>query len=137
MRKMEEFLQTNGIDSISFVHNSCAQIGNTAVCGTRGWFADDSDRKILLREIGRLRTSLECARKAGLEPVVFLHYPPLYADFKCDEIIDLLTEYGVKKCYYGHIHGYSVGRAKIGEFFGIRFRLVSCDSTCFTPILVV
>ena len=60
------------------------------------------NEKVLLREIGRLETSL---RQAGdREILCFLHYPPLYQGYCCPEILRLLREYKVKQCYYGHLH---------------------------------
>ena len=75
-RKMEMYLKENGFDTIEIVFNSAYAADGYAVCGTRGWFYDaetDSDKKVLNREVGRLRTSLDEALKTGLEPVVFLH----------------------------------------------------------------
>ena len=57
MRKMEKFLSENGFDTISILHNNAYRVGDIAVCGTRGWFFDaeqDADKKVLLREAGRL-----------------------------------------------------------------------------------
>lgn len=139
-KKMMSFFEANGFSTLHLLHNNAYPIGSVCVCGTRGWFYDcekAEDLKILNRECGRLRTSLECAKKIGLEPVAFLHYPPVYADYECTEILKVLKEYGVKRCYYGHIHGGAAAKKAIqGEYQGIFFRLISCDTTCFTPVLV-
>ena len=114
-------------------------VGNIAVCGTRGWFFDaekDADKKIVLREAGRLRRSIEEAKKTGLEPVVFLHYPPLSQTQKCGEIYDVLLEEGIKRCYYAHLHSYSHATAFTGVSDGIRFSLISSDFLGFCPELV-
>ena len=61
-RKMENFFREKGFETIDIVHNSAKLVGNISVCGTRGWFFDaeeDADKKVLLREAGRLRTSIE------------------------------------------------------------------------------
>ena len=39
------------------------------------------------------------------EKYCFLHYPPLYQGYRCQEILDLLHRYGVTRCFYGHLHG--------------------------------
>ena len=137
--KMNHFLECNGFRSISFVHNSAAAVGKVAVCGTRGWLYDQQDsldEKILLREEGRLKLSLSAAHKTGLEPVVFLHFPPVYGNYECKEIIGILNVYHVRRCYYGHLHGKAVLRAVCGERSGIVFHLVSCDSIGFSPVLI-
>lgn len=139
-RKIENFLTENNFDTIEIVFNSAKAVENFAVCGTRGWFYDaesDSDKKVLNREVGRLRTSITEALKTGLEPVVFLHYPPVFGEQRCDDILNVLKEYNIKKCYYGHLHGTRVTKkAVIGEFEGINFKLISSDYIKFMPVLV-
>ena len=139
-RKMEMYLKENGFDTIEIVFNSAYAADGYAVCGTRGWFYDaetDSDKKVLNREVGRLRTSLDEALKTGLEPVVFLHYPPVFGNQRCDDILSVLKEYGIKECYYGHLHGTNAARKAVtGDFEGIKFRLISSDYLKFMPELV-
>ncbi len=139
-RKMDAFFAENGFDTLRIVHNDAAAVdGRVAVCGTRGWFYDaerDEDRKVLQREIGRLRASVEAGRKTGLEPIVFLHYPPVYAGTVCAEMMEALHALDIRRCYYGHIHGPGIRRAVQGEYDGIRLRLISGDSLSFTPLLV-
>ena len=60
---------------------------------------------MLNREVGRLRASLDAAEKTGKEPVAFLHYPPVCGGQSCPEIVSVLQERGIGRCYYGHIHG--------------------------------
>lgn len=140
-KKIEDFFKRKGFDSIEIVFNSAALAENIAVCGTRGWFYDcgasEADIKVLNREVGRLNASIDAAVKLDGEPIVFIHYPPVYADFECDEIMQTLIQRGIKKCYYGHIHGTTAARkAVIGEYKGIKFTLVSCDYTEFFPVLI-
>lgn len=137
-RKMDNFLADNGLDSLAFVHNDAVEVdGRFAVCGTRGWFYDDSEPdngKILRREAARLQTSLDAALKTGLEPIVFLHYPPLFDGRECTELLDVLKGSPVKRCYYGHVHGAGIRLAFEDEWEGIRFKLTSCDSLRFCPL---
>lgn len=139
MKKMTAFVERCGFTTLSLLNNNAFLVGDTAVCGTRGWSYDCpvSEQKILNREVGRLKASIEDGLRQGGNPVVFLHYPPVYGEYVCDEIMDVLREYDIKECYYGHLHGQSIAKALNGEFEGIRFRLVSCDSTAFTPVPVV
>lgn len=139
-RKMENYLNENNFDTISILFNNAFELESCAVCGTRGWFYDaeaDEDKKIINREAGRLRTSIEAAVKTGKEPIVFLHYPPVYQDRECEEIMAVLLEYDIKKCYYGHIHGKNAFKyACCGSYKGIQMRLISGDYLGFTPKLV-
>lgn len=140
LTKINKFLDEKSFHTIKILFNNNFIVDDYAVCGTRGWtldYSSDDDKLIMNREVGRLRLSLESAAKSGKEPVVFLHYPPLYGTQECAEMIDLMHEFGVKKCYYGHIHGSNMIRGAFnGEYRGIRFRLVSCDAVSFTPVLV-
>ena len=146
--KMTKFLKEKNIKSIEILSNNAIETENYVVCGSRGWFTDRSMQtaaqdvdyeKIINREIIRLKMSFDCAKKlneeTGKEIIAFLHFPPVWNDFRCDEIIELLAEYNIKKCYFGHIHGsYSVP----GSFFdnGIEFRLISGDYIDFIPHFV-
>lgn len=112
--KMERFFAENGLTTMEILHNNCRFYGDTALCGTRGWFYEldnqgTHNEKVLLREIGRLETSLKAA--GDHEKLCFLHYPPLYQGYQCPEILRLLREYEVKVCCYGHLHGPSHRRA--------------------------
>ena len=139
-KKIEDYLAANSFNSISLVFNSAKAGEQYAVCGTRGWFYEiisEEDKKILNREVGRLETSIKAALLLNKEPVVFLHYPPIYGDNQCTEILDILKKYNIKKCYYGHIHGGNAAKKAItGEYYGINFSLISCDYTGFVPLLV-
>ena len=139
-RKMDTFLSENGLNSIQILFNNAYRVGDFAVCGTRGWFLENDtpdDEKVVNREAGRLRMSIEEAKKLGGELTVFLHYPPYYRGTECSEIMDVLIEYNVKKCYYGHIHGKKNFRlAYEGVYKGVDFKLISCDKVGFVPVLV-
>ncbi len=137
--KIRGFLDRYGLNSISILHNNCVQWGGLALCGTRGWFFEEEtgaehDRKIMLREIGRLETSLKAAGEA--EKLVFLHYPPRYLGYTCPGILELLRAYGVRECYYGHIHSRGCRSAFQGTADGVHFRLISGDYLDFIPLKV-
>lgn len=137
--KTDRFLRENGIDSIDILFNNAYKVGDFCVCGTRGWFFDcskDEDQKVLAREVGRLRTSIDEAKKLDGEIIAFLHYPPVSLTETCHEIYDTLVEQGIKTCYYGHLHGQSVNWAFRGEKDGIRFDLISADCLDFCPKLI-
>ncbi len=138
-KKIDNYLYDNGFDKIKILFNNSYKIGKYNICGTRGWNLEidsEEDEKILNRELGRLRMSLDSADKDG-ETIVFLHYPPVYGSLYCKEIFDILNEYGIKKCYYGHLHGQKIIRYSYnGEYNGVNIKLISTDSTSFTPILI-
>ena len=137
--KTDRFLRENGINSIDILFNNAYKVGDFVVCGTRGWFFDcskDEDQKVLAREVGRLKTSIDEAKKLDGEIIAFLHYPPVSLTETCHEIYDTLVEQGIKTCYYGHLHGQSVNWAFRGEKDGIKFDLISADYLGFCPKLI-
>ncbi len=139
-KKVEDYLQEQGFSSIRILFNNAYPYEDYVICGTRGWIYEPNqpaDQKVLAREAGRLRLSLEDGKKTGKQPIVFLHYPPIYASNESYEILQVLHEYQVKQCYYGHIHGHSCQYAINGERGGIQYRLVSCDFAQFTPVKVL
>ncbi len=137
--KIEKWLAKCGFDDISILFNNAYAYGDYAICGTRGWSYDcpDEERDVLMREVGRLDKSLEEGTALGLEPVVFLHYPPVYSNYVCEEIMEILEKFSVKRCYYGHLHGVAGERAFIGEFRGIKMNLISADYVNFCPQLIL
>ena len=135
--KIKTFFEANGIDSLELLHNNAFSYGDYAICGTRGWFYEeekggDHDKKIMNREIMRLEASLKAA--GDREKLVFLHYPPIYQHYKCQEILDLLKKYGVRMCCYGHIHGKGTAFSFNGWREGTEFKLVSADFVDFKPV---
>ncbi len=138
--KFARFCQEKGFSNLNILNNNCFEYDGWAICGTRGWFFEeergsDHDKKVFNRELLRLETSLKAA--GDLPKMVFLHYPPLYKGYKCQEIIDLMHKYGVRRCFYGHLHGQSHGLAMEGLWDGIEYRLVSADYIGFVPFTVI
>ncbi len=139
MAKMEAFVDDNALTTLSFLHNNAIPVCQVAVCGSRGWFFDsegEQDKKIIAREAGRLSMSLDAAGELGLEPVVFLHYPPVSVGGGRNEIIDLLERRGVKRVCYGHLHGEKTDRCRAVYDGTISFSLIAADYLDFAPLLI-
>lgn len=148
MKKMTEFFQANGFDTLHILHNNCYAYEKIAICGTRGWvnipnemnmFGKSSEQnanndvKILAREQQRLRVSLQEAVNKNLTPIAFLHYPPVYWGNRNEFMLETLREFGVKDCYYGHLHGKIHARAVKGYEENICYHLISGDYLQFIP----
>lgn len=133
--KLDRFCLEHGFQNIQIMHNNCHLYGELALCGTRGWFFEEDmkqqDQKVFLRELIRLESSLKAA--GSHEIICFLHYPPCYQGYRCEPIIQLLEQYGVKRCYYGHLHGPSHRLAIQGLQGNVDYRLVSADYVNFRP----
>lgn len=138
MNKLTQLKEQNGLDSISFLLNNAYRVGDVAVCGTRGWLREEKEEslKILMREAGRLETSLRAAEALGGEPVVFLHYPPFDETGVCEAIYEVLLRYSVKRCFFGHLHRERTDRYKKFERDGMEFSLISADFLEFCPKLI-
>ena len=66
--KMYRFFENNKFDTLKILYNNSFVVGNTVVCGSRGWFSEESNQKtvgdvdwlkIVDRETLRLKMSLE------------------------------------------------------------------------------
>ena len=148
--KLKRFFAQNNITSIDILHNNAIEVENFIVAGSRGWFVDKSVQpsksvaadfeKIINREVIRLKLSLECAKAmqetTKKEIIVFFHFPPVWRDFECKEILELLKQYNISRCYFGHIHG-CYTQSDVFNWDNIEFRMISADFIDFIPQIIV
>lgn len=137
--KVEKYFKENGFDTISVLHNDAIETNECIVAGTRGWGKTESsdkalDKKIILREENRLILSLEKAKKIqekspDKQIIVAMHFPPFIGNFQ-----KIMKDYNIKKCIYGHLHGYGHFMVKEGIIDGIEYKMVSCDYTKFNMV---
>ena len=138
--KFDRFCKDNGFSDLNILNNNHYVYDDWAICGTRGWFFEEDrsgeqDEKVFRRELIRLEASLKSA--GDLPKIVFLHYPPRYRGYICEPILELLSHYGVQRCFYGHLHGGSHQLAMQGLWDGITYNLVSADYLNFQPFPVI
>lgn len=124
---------------IKIIQNNSIEVEGISICGTRGWnivSKGEEDIKIVEREVGRMRLSLQSA--ICDEKIVFLHYPPVHKEYFEDAFHKLFLEFGVKEVYFGHIHGYDKDfeEAFIGNKDGISYQLTSSNMIDFKPLLI-
>lgn len=149
LSKIKNTFELHKIESIEILYNNAFVVENFIACGTRGWYNGDKqiittnpvdNQKIINRETIRLQLALQQAKmllqKTGLPIIVFLHFPPVWCDQICNEILNVLHEFEIKKCYFGHIHG-ATDAPKNFTHDGIDFSLISSDHVNFTPIPIV
>ena len=134
--KFYKFCEENGFENMFLLNNNAYDYEDIAICGTRGWFFEEEksgqhDEKVFRRELLRLEASLKAAGEK--QKLVFLHYPPRYKGYECPEILQLLQQYNVRQCFYGHLHGASHNLALEGLWDGVEFSLVSADYLQFIP----
>ncbi len=136
-KKMDAWLAEKRFTTLHILFNDAYEADGLGLCGTRSWFYEEGEpdnEKILNRELGRLRASLR-AQTGGPcgEKLVFLHYPPVYYRTEIEPVTAVLREFGVRRCFYGHVHGPSINYAFNGVRDGIAYKLVSADHLGFCP----
>ena len=127
------------------LQNDAVDTGGPVIAGTRGWrlpgsdgWDPDSDPRYVRRELGRLRMSLEAASKAadGRPVIAITHYPPTQGG-RATEFTDLMAEYAVSLCVYGHLHSAGDWPPDVDcEVGGVPCLLASADYAGFSPRLV-
>ena len=149
LTKMRALFDECGITTIDFVQNSAYLAENRIIAGSRGWYIEQrlqntpeptDYEKIVNRECLRIGMSLDEADRLkaehpDAETVVFLHFPPVFGDFICKPIVEVLKSRGIRDCYFGHIHGVYTASGHF-EFEGIRMHLISADFLDFYPVKI-
>ena len=125
-------------DAFFFLHNNYYFAEDWAICGSRGWItADDplflpEDEAVYRHEVARVRASLTAARMAGHAKILLmLHYPPVYQLDNNNGFTELIQEFSVGLCVFGHIHGDGAHMAPQGDIKGAACHLVACDALDF------
>ncbi len=144
-KKMNDFFAQNGFTTLRLLYNNSYVTESGIICGTRGWFPDETNQhtvgdvsweKIMRREALRLGQSLSSVPgDSGMPIIAFLHFPPVWNGIVCREIVDQLHTHGVELCVFGHIHGVYSGNTSF-DYEGIRFEMISADYLDFCPFLV-
>lgn len=128
--------------SVHALQNDAFVRDGVAIAGTRGWLLPthpkftELDEKIYNREAGRLRLSLEAAAATELPILVMLHYPPCTNLFDDTLYTQLMEEYHVNVCVYGHLHGNAHRYRVEGEKNDVQYQLVSADYLQFSPTMI-
>ncbi|WFA09951.1 metallophosphoesterase [Tissierella sp. Yu-01] len=126
------------LNSIFFLQNNSYIFKDFGIVGTRGWIARDNedfnedDERIFERELSRFKLSLDSLRELK-KKIAIIHYPPFNIDFSPNEFVDIMKEYGVETCLYGHLHSEGHKFVIEGNIKGINFHCVSSDYLDFIP----
>ncbi|WAH34996.1 metallophosphoesterase [Alicyclobacillus dauci] len=126
-------------DGMYALQNDSLPLSDCVITGTRGWVLpshpnfNEEDERILKREAHRLRLSLENAAQHGLPIICMIHYPPIGPGEDTTIFTNILEEFPVKLCIYGHLHGFAHRFARNDVHNGITYQLVSGDFLAFRP----
>ncbi len=148
LNKLNQFKKSNNLNSIDFLYNNYIYIEekNLCICGTRGWKCpggwenstfSEQDTKIYNREIQRLEMSLKAAGGKSGNIVCFMHFPPCNNKGETSGFTELMEQYQVNHCYYGHLHGPAQRDAVNGKIAAdsiTEYHLVSGDYLNFRPV---
>jgi predicted phosphohydrolase len=139
-----------------FLQNNYAAYQDYAIVGTKGYTfegpfyvrrnkiigwdeaAEEHARKLVERELQRLRKSFELAKADGYRKyIMFLHYPPTNILEERSGFTDMAEEYDAKQVIYAHCHGESRFYDSIqGEYRGREYHLVSGDFLRWKPLRI-
>lgn len=134
-------MQTVTANQMLFLYNNYISVGQTAICGTRGWIAPgdtkftDADQTVFEREVSRMERSLSMARRDGYTNLIATtHYPPLNEKKEPTALFEVAREYGVISYIYGHLHDEQSFREMPTVYDGIPLYLTSADYLQFKPV---
>ena len=106
-----------------------------------GWDeeAEAHAKKLVARELERLRRSFELAKADGFcRFIMLLHYPPTSILEDKSGFTDLAEEYGAEIVVYAHCHGESRFHDSIrGEYRGRKYYLASGDFLKWKPLKIL
>jgi len=145
--------------SIHFIQNNAFHWNEIAIGGTRLWdtaeynfnpyvhFQDNPRAKekveevdgsaIFERELERLKMSLKQMDPKAKLKIAMTHYPPISADLRPSRTAEILKEYGVNICVFGHLHNLNKEAKMFGTEGGIQYILTAADYIDFAPIKIV
>ncbi len=145
-KKIKEYVEKCGFNTISFLHNNFFEYNGIAVCGNKGYFYNPAgfkedatenelhDKLLYERELSRMELSLKMAEDAGFKEKIFqTHYPPFINGEPDKKIAELFEKYNVKVCCYGHLHAHSQKNIIEGVFGNTNYVFASCEYLNFVP----
>ena len=143
---------------LSFLQNNYFAYRDHALVGTKGFVFEgplyidrrgrivgwdekneEHAKKIVERELERLRVSFEAAKADGYRKfLMFLHYPPTSILEDESGFTRMAEEYRVEQVIYAHSHGESrFYDSVLGEKNGVAYKLVSGDFLQWKPVKIL
>lgn len=150
--------------SIRFIHNNAITWGEVTIGGTRLWDTPEyrfgsfvtlqdnplakqklpedleqtrlQEEKIFHRELERLRLSLRQLDPKAKTRIALIHYPPISAHLNPSRTSQILEEFHIDYCLFGHLHNVQKGALPFGQARGVRYLLTSCDYLNFAPLRI-
>lgn len=95
------------------------------------------EQKIFDRELERLKLSLGKLNKEAKIRIAMTHYPPIGAEMGPSRASQILEEYKIQVCVFGHLHNIQSDAPLFGVRNGIRYILASSDYLHFKPVAIM
>ncbi len=132
-------------ESIKPLSGNAIKIDDQVICGTMGWvapndpFFESLDMPAFKRESILLRQTLDSAM--ALNPTngihLLTHYPPFTSKGLNTDFIDIIADYDVATCTFGHFHIQAEWDCiPQGNINGTEYRLTSTDYLEHKPYLI-
>jgi hypothetical protein len=98
--------------------------------------SSEETERIFIRELERLKLSLQQLDPRAKIRIALTHYPPISANLKPSRASAILEDFRVDICVFGHLHNMRPDSIPFGKARGIRYVLSSADYLGFTPIKI-
>ena len=144
--------------SLHIIQNNSLLFGDISISGSRLWDSDQysfeeyidihpgtalkktednsQQNKIFQRELQRLELSLKAINPKAKKRIAITHYPPIGADLKPSIVSNLLEQYNINTCIFGHLHSLKKSLPMFGNKNNIDYILTSSDYLNFKPIQI-
>ncbi len=145
--------------SIHFIQNNAFHWNDVAIGGSRLWDTPEynfnayvhfqenlkarektepvDSSAIFERELERLRLSLQQMDPSAKLKIAMTHYPPISADLRPSRVSEILKEFGINICVFGHLHNLKKDAKMFGEEGGIKYFLTAADYLDFKPLQIM
>jgi predicted phosphohydrolase len=145
--------------SIQCIHNDAILWQDVAIGGSRLWdtyeyqFNDYIEYRenplqkelqkspepeiIFVRELERLSLSLKQLSPSARTRIAITHYPPIGANLCPSRASEILEQFQIQYCIFGHLHNVRKQALPFGLARGITYVLTSCDYLDFKPLRIL
>ncbi|MEI8328868.1 MAG: metallophosphoesterase [Chlamydiia bacterium] len=94
----------------------------------------EDQQKIFVRELQRLRLSLSAMDPNKKIRIALTHYPPIGADLATSRTSQILEEFHIDLCVFGHLHSVKKRTPFFGKKNGVQYVFACCDFLDFIPL---
>ncbi|MES2199680.1 MAG: metallophosphoesterase [Chlamydiota bacterium] len=154
--KMEAALPS----SIHYIYNNAFHWKDITLAGSRLWDTEEynftpfiefvenprerkenkvsleESQKIFEKELERLRRSLECLDPKASFRIALVHYPPIGSQLEASKASNILEEFHIDICVFGHLHNVRENSLPFGTKEGVQYVFASADYLDFMPLKI-